>query len=151
MKVFDWFLKAHYSLILFIYKNLSLFDFIYSWKFIIVRFYLFMKFVYFLFIHKSFIFTHSHISHHLCKVHAFSHIFFEHFHDFKTHTYVQIKIKFLKIAFLSKYCKFDIWSYSFSKLNHMNFFSSKQSHFFLVFEFDHIIFFFYKRKEKDFT
>ena len=90
----------------------------------------------------------SHISHYSCKIHAFSHIFFEHFHDFKTHTYVQIKIKFLKIAFLSKYCKFDIWSYSFSKLNHMNFFFFKiWSHFSLIFELDYIIFSFYEEKK----
>ena len=91
-----------------------------------------------------------HISHHLCKIHVFLHIFFEHFHDFKTHTYVQIKIKFSKIAFLSKYCKFDIWSYfqfSFSKLRYMNFvFFLNLIIFFLIFEFDYIVFFFYKKE-----
>ena len=91
----------------------------------------------------------SHISHHSCKIHALLYIFFEHFHDFKTHTYVQIKIKFLKIAFLSKYCKFDTWSYSFLKLNYMTFiFFSLWTWFafFLVFKLDHIISHFYKEK-----
>ena len=83
-------------------------------------------------------------------IHVSSHIFFEHLHDFKTHTYVQIKIKFSKIAFLSKYCKFDTWSYfqfSFSKLRHMNFaFFKIWSHFFSIFELDYIVFFFYERE-----
>ena len=93
----------------------------------------------------------SHISHYLCKIHAFSYIFFEHLYDFKTHTYVQVKIKFSKIAFLSKYCKFDIWSYfqfSFSKLRYINFvFFKIWSHFFLIFELDYIVFFFYEKKK----
>ena len=98
--------------------------------------------------------SYSHISYYSCKIHAFSHIFFEHFYDFKTHIYVQIKIKFSKIAFLSKYCKFDIWSYFqllFSKLRYINFFFFKtSSHSFSIFELNHIAFFFYERKEKRF-
>ena len=93
------------------------------------------------------------ILYYLCKVHAFSHIFFEHFHDFKTHTYVQIKIKFSKIAFLSKYCKFDIWSYfqfSFSRLRYMNsvFFKTWSLFFFSIFEFDYIVFFFCEKRKR---
>ena len=130
-----------------------MFDFIYLWKFIIIwisfihensfTFYSFMKVLY------------SRISHHSCKIHALSHIFFEHLHDFKTHTYVQIKIKISKIAFLSKYCKFDIWSYFqllFSKLRHMNsVFFRTWSHSFSIFELDHIIFFFYWKKKENLT
>ena len=127
------FMKTHHRLTLLIHESLSPFDFIYSWN--SFTFYLFMKASY------------SHIPHHSCKVHAFSHIFFEHLHGFRTFTYVQIKIKFSKTAFLSKYCKFDIWSYSSSKLNHINPFFKTWSHSHSVFELDHIIFFFYERRE----
>ena len=114
-----WFLKVYYSLILFIHENLLSFNFIHSWKPLLPFnfIYSWSSFTFYLFIR-----VFSHIPRHSCKIHGFSYIFFEHFHDFRTHTYVQIKIKFSKIAFLSKYCKFDIWSYSFSRFNHMNFF-----------------------------
>ena len=141
-------MKVYYSWILFIYENLLLFDFIhscesllsfdfiYSWN--SFTFYLFMK-------------VFSHILHHSCKIYVLSHIFFEHLHDFKTHTYVQIKIKFSKIAFLSKYCKFDTWSYfqfSFSKFRHMNSFFLNLIIFFFNFQIWSYNFFLLWKKEK---
>ena len=128
------FMKTYYHLVLFIHESLSSFGFIYSWN--SFTFYSFMKVSY---------------SHHLCRIHAFSHIFFEHLHDFRTYTYVQIKIKFSKTAFLSKYCKFDTWSYSFLKLNHMiSTFFNFWTWFALssTFKFDHITFYFYEAKKK---
>ena len=118
------FMKIHYNLILFIYENLlihfSLILFIHENLLIHFRLIFFIykslltHFKLISFIHEnSFTFysfmkiSYSRISHYLCKIHTLSHIFFEHFYDFKTHTYVQIKIKISKIAFLLKYCKFD--------------------------------------------
>ena len=51
-------MKTYYHLILFIHENSSPPDSIHLWKFIIAWFYLFMKLVYFLFIHESILLTH---------------------------------------------------------------------------------------------
>ena len=93
----------------------------------------------------------SYILHHSCKIHAFSHIFFEHFYDFKTHIYVQIKIKnfknrvFVKILQIRYLIIFSIFIFEISSYEFC-FFQNLITFFFSIFEFDYIVFFFYEKK-----